>query len=90
MTDAELDRLAALVADSLLRARVVPAAAGSATGPWLPIPVRPEISGRGGEPPVWSGAAQALGEAGPARGAPSSRATTAELTNATRAKRASP
>lgn len=83
MTDAELDRLAELVAGALLRS--------GATGParteaWLPIPVRPAPSRRGTEPPVWSGAGQSLessdARAGTSRG---HRASTAELANATRA-----
>lgn len=85
MTDAELDRLAALVADALLRARVASPATGGAAAPWLPTPVRPALSVRGGEPPVWSAAAQGLGDTARTPGAEARRVTAAELTNATRA-----
>ena len=95
MTEQEIERLAALIADALVRERK---SAGSAseqgTGPrgdtWLPTPVRPEPSTRGNEPPVWSGAAQSLDDVSPSLGvsaadARSRRASTAELTNAARA-----
>ena len=95
MNDKELDRLAALIADALLRERAssrdgTSSRDRSRRGEWLPIPVRPELSARGNEPPVWSGAAQSLDDVAPASGAPvsmsrSRRATTAELTNAARA-----
>src|SRR6185503_9361297 len=87
MTDEELDRLADLIAQALLRtpASGPPAPARSA---WLPAPVRPEPPARAGEPPVWAGAAQSLNDIAPSRGetTPAARrATTAELTNAARA-----
>jgi len=87
MTDAELDRLADLIARSLLG--LDRGAAEREREPtWLPTPVRPEPPARGGEPPVWTGAAQELGDVAPSRnGAPPPRfrATTGELTRATRA-----
>jgi putative phosphotransacetylase len=86
MTDAELDRLADLIARTLLeRSEQRESARG---GTWLPSPVRPAPPQRGGEPPMWSGAAQELGDVAPTRDgdrAPRFRATTAELTRATRA-----
>ncbi|MDQ6887860.1 MAG: PduL/EutD family phosphate acyltransferase [Gemmatimonadota bacterium] len=84
MTESELDRLAALIAQSLLARRDPPAPAG---GRWLPTPVRPETSPRGGEPPLWSGAALDLSDVAPGAdsGVPRRRAATGELTNAVRA-----
>jgi putative phosphotransacetylase len=89
MTEQEIERLAALVADALLRQRAstdaVDPAAGRA-GQWLPIPVRPEPPARGAEPPVWSGAAQQLeGVDVASPRAETRRVSTAELTNAARA-----
>ena len=88
MNDADLDRLAALIADALLRER--PGHRAGDTGrarDWLRPPIRPEPPARGGEPPVWSGAAQKLGDVAPgtSTGAAGGRVSTAELTNATRA-----
>jgi putative phosphotransacetylase len=97
MTDGELDRLAALIAEALLRASREPAGGRAASperaGTWLPSPVRPEPVARSGEPPVWAGSAQRLDDVAPSvspeplRGARSSggRTTTAELTRAARA-----
>ena len=86
MTDAELDRLAEIIARALLeRARVPDDTPRRAT--WLPIPVRPAPPARGGEPPTWSGAAQDLGDVAPSRDrdrSPRFRTATAELTRATR------
>lgn len=93
MTEQELERLAALVAEALLRQRAggsspnasVDPPAGRA-GQWLPIPVRPEPPLRGGDAPVWSGAAQQLEPVGRADASPRGRrATTAEMTNLARA-----
>jgi putative phosphotransacetylase len=85
MTDAELDRLADLIAQALL--------GHTPSGPrdrsaWLPTPVRPEPPARGSEPPVWSAAAQPLGDVAPVRDpgeAPPHRGSIADATNATRA-----
>ena len=87
MTESELDRLADLIARALLD-RATERPAETAAGTWLPTPVRPAPSERGKDPPVWSGAAQDLGDVAPSRrpgSAPRHRATTAELTRATRA-----
>ena len=92
MTEQEIERLAALIAEALLRERsprAAPLAAGRGDT-WLPVPVRPEPSTRGNEPPVWSGAAQSLDDDAPTSGtmndrAGARRASTAELTNAARA-----
>ncbi len=87
MTDAELDRLAEMIARALLdRASVSDAGARAAT--WLPTPVRPTPPARGSEPPVWSAAAQELDDVAPSRDtdrSPRYRASTADLTRATRA-----
>lgn len=96
MNPDELDKLARLVADSLAPDR--PVATGGtraasradsrAAGSWLPIPVRPEPPVRGSEPPVWSGAAQLLGDIAPLRGgerASAFRESTGEMTNLVRA-----
>lgn len=87
MTDAELDRLADIIARALLdRPSVADDNGRPAT--WLPTPVRPTPPTRGGEPPIWSGAAQDLGDVAPSRDrslSPRFRAATAELTRATRA-----
>ena len=86
MTDAELDRLAEIIARTLLERASGGDSARSTT--WLPSPVRPEPPRRGGEPPTWSGAAQELGDVAPGRGverAPRFRASTAELVRVTRA-----
>lgn len=87
MTEAELDRLADLIARALLE-RASDRGPAQSRGTWLPTPVRPGPPERGGEPPVWSGAGQDLGDVAPSREptvAPRHRATTAELTRATRA-----
>jgi putative phosphotransacetylase len=81
MTEQELDRLASMIATALQKSArgAAPAETG---GTWLPTPVRPEPSPRGGEPPLWSGAAQSLHDG---TGTTSDRPTTGEMTNATRA-----
>ena len=87
MTDSDLDHLADLIARALLE-RESDRAAPVASATWLPTPVRPAPPARGSEPPIWSGAAQDLGDVAPSReasGAPRHRVTTAELTRATRA-----
>src|SRR5689334_9026277 len=86
MTDAELDRLADLIARAILDQ--VDSKPTSARTSWLPSPVRPAPPARGSEPPPWSGAAQDLGDVAPTRDGettPRFRATTAELTRAARA-----
>lgn len=92
MTEQEIERLAGLIAEALLRDRA-PRDSRSTTSrgeTWLPVPVRPEPPTRGNEPPVWSGAAQGLDDVAPssattnARGG-TRRASTAELTSAARA-----
>ena len=96
MNDRELDRLAALIAEALLRTRRRPAAGPAPVRPgtWLPSPVRPEPPQAGGPPPVWSGAAQRLDDVAPGAGrtrpgpAPEGgvrRPSIAELTNLKRA-----
>lgn len=89
MTDAELDRLADIIAKALLdHAGSATSEPGARAGTWLPSPVRPAPPARGGEPPTWSGAAQDLSDIAPSRDAqqaPRHRATTAELARATRA-----
>ena len=86
-SEAAIERLASLIAETLLRGQAGAAAAGREPGTsWVPAPVRPDLVTRGGEPPVWSGAAQSL-EGLPRGGAEASgRATPiGELTNLTRA-----
>lgn len=92
MTEQELDRLAALIAGALTQpAPRVTAQREPASGnqPWLRSPVRPELTTRGGEAPLWSGAAQALDDIAPQEGrregSPARRVSTSELTNVTRA-----
>jgi putative phosphotransacetylase len=90
LSDEDLERLATLIAESLLNAAsgVRRASATPAREVWLRPPVRPEPSARGGEPPIWSAAAQSLDgiAPGPSRASPSGRAVPiAELSNATRA-----
>ena len=87
MTDAELDRLAELIARALLE-QVGNRTSGERAATWLPSPVRPAPPERGGTPPVWSGAAQDLAGVAPSRStepAPRFRMSTAELTRVTRA-----
>jgi len=86
MTDADLDRLAELIARALLERGDASAPASRAT--WLPVPVRPGPPERVAEPPIWSGAAQDLGDVAPTRvrqDPPRFRASTAEMARATRA-----
>lgn len=90
MTDAQLDRLAAMIADALLAERASAGDRASSAGSWLPIPVRPEPPARNGELPVWSGAAQALGDVAPASertpaGGSTRRRDLGETTNVVRA-----
>jgi putative phosphotransacetylase len=89
VTESELDRLAKLIADALLSTRQRAASADGASS-WLPVPVRPEPPARGASPPAWSGAALGLEDVAPSRGEvarrePRHRASTSELTAATRA-----
>lgn len=65
MTDAQLDRLAAMIADALIAGGVAADGPAHTGGSWLPIPVRPEPPGRNVEPPVWTAAAQTLGDVAP-------------------------
>ena len=51
MTDAELDRLADLIARALLE-RPSGAEENARPATWLPTPVRPAPPARGGEPPT--------------------------------------
>src|SRR5688572_19607215 len=89
LSDAAIERLAALIAESLVRGqptRAAPARPPRRGESWVPAPVRPDVVTRGGEPPVWSAAAQSL--EGLDRGSPSGagRATpVGELTNLVRA-----
>ena len=87
MTDAELDRLADLIARALMdRGAAAPAKTAAAT--WVPAPVRPEPPERSSQPPVWSGAAQDLSDVAPSAGRqepPRFRTSTAELARVTRA-----
>lgn len=80
MTEQELDRLASMIATALQQS--ARSTRSESTGTWLPTPVRPEPSVRGGEPPLWSGAAQSLHDG---TGTTSDRPSTGEMTNATRA-----
>jgi putative phosphotransacetylase len=84
MTDAELDRLADLIARALLESGVRRDGRERAAS-WVPAPVRPEPPARGGEPPVWSGAAQPLSDVAPGDGVPSARVSGGELAAVTRA-----
>lgn len=89
MTEQELDRLAAMIANALQGARGQTSSSANSEGTWLPTPVRPEPPVRSSEPPLWSGASQSLSGVAPggrdATSAPSARVSIAELTNATRA-----
>jgi putative phosphotransacetylase len=85
MTDEELRRLADLVARALIDANGPRPRTGNNRGDWLPLPVRPEPPSRGGEAPVWSGAAQSLGDVAPGDGVSAARVSTAELTRVARA-----
>ena len=96
MTERELDHLAGLIVRALIdthggesaarRGTTGEWSATSARAPWLPVPVRPELPARSAEPPVWAGASQQLdGIATGARSAETTRASTADLTRATRA-----
>lgn len=90
LSDADIERLAVLIAESLTRAQGnLENRTGSAPArPWLPIPVRPEPSGRNGEAPLWSGAAQTLDGISPGRArTPGAGRSTpiAELSDLTRA-----
>ena len=90
MTDAQLDRLAAMIADALIAGRATAEDRAPSGGSWLPIPVRPEPPSRNAELPVWSGAAQALGDVAPASertatGGRTRRRDIGETTNVVRA-----
>jgi putative phosphotransacetylase len=87
VTDVELDRLADLIARALLDAQSKPPSSKVTQTAWLPTPVRPDPPARSSEPPVWSGAAQELGDVAPSAKAtpPKFRATTGELARVTRA-----
>ena len=87
LSEAAIERLASLIAETLMRGQGAPGAARPASGAaWVPAPVRPDLVTRGGEPPVWSGAAQSLeGLARSAAGASGRATPIAELTNLTRA-----
>src|SRR5687768_12044914 len=90
LSDAAIERLASLIAESLTRAQAQPPArsrVAPAPTSWVPAPVRPDVVTRSGEPPVWSGAAQTLDGLGTGRSAAGAgRATPiGELTNVTRA-----
>src|SRR5688500_19820557 len=95
LSDEDLDRLATLIAESLLRAHGERASrrGGEGRDVWLRPPVRPEPPARSPNPPVWSGAAQSL-DGVPPRSTPTSSAgrsaPSAELSNATRAAAAGP
>ena len=90
LSDEALERLASLIAESLLRAAPglrggTPAAPSQ---PWVPAPVRPAQEPRSSEAPPWSGAAQQL--EGIARSGARDRGTgrstpIAELSDLTRA-----
>jgi putative phosphotransacetylase len=87
LSDDELERLAALIAETLLRHRESSAATPTRDN-WLPTPVRPESAPRSSEPPVWSGAGQSLDGIAPgtSRSASAGRAIPiAELSDAARA-----
>src|SRR5688500_17903548 len=86
----ELERLAVLIADSLLRAKAADAthSPGQGSDVWLRPPVRPDPPARGGDPPVWSGAAQSIEGIARSSGlsSPAGRSVPiGELSNATRA-----
>ena len=89
LSEADIERLATLIAESLLHGRStrgdVSRSPGAAT--WVPAPVRPDVVTRGGEPPAWSGAALSLeGIERDASGRVPGRATPiGELTNLARA-----
>src|SRR5687768_2986598 len=90
LSDDELDRLATLIAESLLRAHGEGASrrGGAGRDVWLRPPVRPEPPMRSQHPPVWSGAAQSLDGVAPSSTPTSSAGRAvpiAELSNATRA-----
>jgi putative phosphotransacetylase len=86
VTNDELDRLADLIARTLIERQ--PSQPSAPRTSWVPAPVRPEPPVRVHEPPVWSGAAQTLGDVAPSANradAPQFRVSTAELVQATRA-----
>ncbi|MCC6319102.1 MAG: hypothetical protein IT361_15615 [Gemmatimonadaceae bacterium] len=66
MTSDELDRLAALIAAEIERVTSSPS---PASGPWLPIPVRPAPPRGPREAPVWSAAALTLDDVAPGQSA---------------------
>lgn len=90
MTDAQLERLATMIADALIAGRASAGGPASTGGSWLPIPVRPEPPARNAELPVWTGAAQTLGDVAPGVGRPPTGGRTrrrdiGETTNVVRA-----
>ena len=89
LAEEELERLASLIAESLLRVtRPGREPAANARQAWLPSPVRPEPGPRSDTPPVWTGAAQTLDGIAPGRNRTpgAGRAVSvAELANVTRA-----
>jgi putative phosphotransacetylase len=94
MTNEELDRLASIIADALLKSSPTSGGAAASSGtrapapaPWLPIPVRPEPPAGGGEPPDWTGAAQTLDDVAPGarEGQPARRRGIGEMAAAVRA-----
>lgn len=66
MNDAELNRLAELIAAELVERPSEPDR-DTAREQWVPAPVRPEPPERSSEPAPWSGAAQTLGDVAPIR-----------------------
>ena len=90
LSDAAIERLASLIAESLERIRAEAPSSRHSRAPasWVPAPVRPQLEPRTGEPPAWSGAAQSLeGQSVAVPGPPATgRATPiGELTNLARA-----
>ena len=69
LSDADIERLATLIAEALVRSRAESAAVRNEAGapPWVPGPVRPNLAARPTAPPVWSAAAQNLDGVAPGR-----------------------
>lgn len=87
MTPDERERLAELIADEIRRTLGSAGARQQRMVPWLAPPVRPAPPDRVGEAPVWSGAAQSLGDVAPVRRprASAHRADPGSMTAAVRA-----
>src|SRR5687768_10392958 len=88
LSDADIERLASLIAESLVRDQAgrVSAPRAASRDSWVPAPVRPDVVTRGGEPPVWSGAAQSIEGLNRSPDGSAGRATPiSELTNLARA-----